>query len=576
MGPTSGIARPLAALVCTAALVAAPARGQTSAPPASDHAGHDGHAMPSVPATVAEWAHGAQLFDGLGEVHRPVTSRVKGVQRWFDQGLSFAWAFNHDEATRSFARAAELDPRCAACWWGLALTVGPNYNLPMLSAPRARVARDALLRAERHARGASPVERALIAALAKRYPDDKPLDPAAALPVLTAYADAMAGVARRFPDDLDVQVLYAESLMNLHAWKLWAPDGTPAPGTETIVATLERVLARDPHHLGANHYLVHALEASPTPQRALAAAGRLAVLAPAAGHLVHMPAHVLHRVGRYEESAEANRRAVVADEKYAASTTPPDYYGMYYGHNLQFLSFSAAMAGRRAEAISAADRGRTSLPDAMLAEMPGVDWYAASNYLARVRFGAWDELLAMPAPVAGLPGLGLAWHYAHTIALAATGRATDARAAYAALAAYAAAIPADAGAGQNLLRDVAAVAVPTTEARVLEAEGHRPEAIARWREAAAAEDRLGYDEPKNWFFPVRHELGAALLRAGDAPGAERVYREDLVQNPDNGWAYKGLSLALRAQGRAAEADETDAKFRRAWSNADVTIAASAY
>ena len=282
---------------------ATPPTTAASATPAPTPVGPDGHQMVRLPTTITEWARGAMLFAGLGNVHRPITTRSPEAQRYFDQGLSLIWAFNHDEATRSFAKAAEIDPACASCFWGVSLTVGPNYNLPFLSEQRSKVAYEALQQAEQNAPGASPVEQALIAALAKRYPAARSLDATSAIPILAAYADAMKDVAQRFPEDLDVQTLYAESMMNTNAWKLWSPDGKPAAGTEQIVATLESVLARDPLHLGANHYYVHAVEASPHPEKGVGAAGRLKSLAPAAGHLVHMPAHILQRIGQYEGAA---------------------------------------------------------------------------------------------------------------------------------------------------------------------------------------------------------------------------------------------------------------------------------
>ena len=534
-------------------------------------------AMAGPPATTADWARGAMLFEGLGKVHRTITTASPLAQRYFDQGLSLMWGFNHDEATRSFARAAALDPHCAACFWGVSLTVGPNYNLPFMSAARAKVAFEALGRARAESAHASPVEQALIGALVRRYPDAGALDPAAALPVLTAYADAMAEVARRFPDDLDVQTLYAESLMNLHAWKLWSPDGTPAPGTTTIVETLQGVLARDPDHPGANHYYIHAMEASPHPELALKSAERVGRMAPAEGHMVHMPAHVLQRVGRYEEASEANRRAATADRAYVGLTRAPDYYSvMYTSHNYQFLAYSAAMEGRRAEAIDAVDQSRAVAPDPMMLMMPGMDWYVAESYGARVRFGLWDELLAMPEPDSRLPGLMGGWLYGRGMALAAKGRAADARTALARLSALADGLAADTGAGQNLLKDVLAVAIPSIEGRIAQAEQRRDDQIAALRRAVSAEDRLAYDEPWNWFTSTRQVLGAALLDAGKAAEAEAVYRADLRRNPDNGWSLFGLAAALKAQGKIEAAAAATAAYKKAWSRADVTLTASAF
>jgi tetratricopeptide (TPR) repeat protein len=517
------------------------------------------------------------LFGGLGNVHRAVTTSSAEAQRYFDQGIALLWGFNHDEATRSFAKAAELDPHCAACYWGISLTVGPNYNLPFLSAERAAVASEALKKAESEAARGSPVEQALIKALAQRYPNATPLKQEAELPVLTQYAMAMKDVAQRFPDDLDVQTLYAESMMNLHAWRLWTPDGAAAPGTAEIVAVLESVLARDPRHPGANHYYVHAMEASPRPEKAVTSAERLRDLMPGAGHLVHMPAHIFQRIGRYEEAAEANRRAAQADEKYGAMTAPPDYYPiMYTAHNYQFLAYSAAMEGRKAETVDAANRSRAAVSDSMLRTMPGTDWYVAEYYTARVRFGLWDDLLATPAPDRRLPGLLGGYLYGLGMAQAATGRVADARASLGSLSALIASLPADTAAGQNQLRDVLSIASAMIEARIASAEARPRDEIAWLRKAVAAEDRIAYDEPKNWFIPTRHALGAALLRSGAGREAEAVYREDLLQNPANGWALYGLRAALESQRKRAEALSVAAEFDGAWRNADVSLRSSEF
>lgn len=530
-----------------------------------------------VPASLADWARGAKLFDGLGDFHRSITTSVPEAQKYFDQGMRLMWAFNHDEATRSFARAAELDPQCASCYWGVSLTVGPNYNLPFLTAERAKVAFDALALSKGNAAHTTSVEQALIQALNSRYPTAAPLDPTTTAPVLTAYAAAMKVVARQFPRDSDVQTLYAEALMNVNAWKLWSADGKPADGTEQIVATLESVLARDPLHPGANHYYVHTMEASLHPEKAVAAAERLKGLMPAAGHMVHMPAHIMQRIGRYEEAAEANRRGVAADDAYVAQTTPPDYYAtMYSSHNYQFLASSAAMEGRRAETISAADGSRKAIADEMLLAMPGADWCVAEQYTARVRFGAWKELLAMPAPDSRLTGLRGGYLYGRAMALAAKGRGQESRGLLSELQALAASKAAEAPAGMNTVRDVLNVAIPVVQARIASAD-HQPDLVlASLRRAVAAEDKLAYNEPRDWFFPVRHLLGAALMEAGKPDDAEEVYREDLQRNPDNGWALYGLGAALKAQGKAADAARVAQQYQAAWKHADVVLASSAF
>ena len=371
--------------------------------PAAETSSAASHMPP--PVTVADWAHGAQLLNGLGSFHRAITTSSAGAQEFFDQGMRLLWAFNHDEATRSFARAAQLDPDCAACYWGVALTVGPNYNLGTMAAPRARVAAEALRKAQQNAPRASPVEQGLIAALATRYPGAEPLGPENLEPVIRAYAAAMRELAGRFPQDLDVQTLCAEAEMNVHAWKLWSAEGEPAEGTSQIVARLESVLRRDPHHPGANHYYIHAMEASPHPEKALAAAARLPGMMPAAGHLEHMPAHILQRVGEYEQAAEANRRGVAADQAYLAATSPLDYYGMYLGHNYAFLAWSAAAEGRKAETLAAVQSLVATVPPDMFLEMGDSGWGLSSQYAALVRFGLWDEAIALGSPDGRAPGL---------------------------------------------------------------------------------------------------------------------------------------------------------------------------
>jgi tetratricopeptide (TPR) repeat protein len=532
---------------------------------------------PPLPTTLAGWSTGARLFDGLGDYHRSVSTKLPEAQRYFDQGMRLLWGFNHDESTRSFARALELDPTCAMCAWGVALSVGPNYNVPMLAEARAKIAFEATKRAQSLAGSAAPVEQALISTLAQRYPNVQPLDPQSNAPILTAYAAAMRTLARRYPGDLDVRTLYAESMMNVHAWKLWSSDGRPAEGTMEIIATLERVLKRDPVHMGALHYYVHAVEASPHPERGLAAAARLRTLAPAAGHLVHMPAHIFHRVGRYEESAEANRNGAAADVAYLAKTSPIDYYpAMYVSHNYQFLAYSAAAEGRDTETLDAVRLSRASVSDAQLQEMPGTDWYVAELYTAPVRFGRWDMLLAEAPPAPGSQSLAGGYLYATSVALAAKNRPAEARERLAQLDTLIAGLSADVPAGQNTLRDVLAVARRVAAARISSAEGRGEDALRDLREAVLLEDGLAYDEPAGWFFPVRHLLGAELLRVGKANDAARTYRDDLARHPGNGWALFGLMQALKAEGRGAEASAAETEFRTAWRQATISISASAF
>jgi tetratricopeptide (TPR) repeat protein len=526
------------------------------------------------PSTIAGWADGAMLFGDLGVWHRPVTTFSAEAQAYFDQGLRLAYGFNHDEAARSFARAATIDPGCAMCFWGLALTLGPNYNTPMLPG-RAQVAWQALERARAAAPRTTPVEQALIAALAVRYAGPEPRPPAQQQAGNVAYAAAMRQVASLYPNDDDVQVLYAESLMDTNPWKLWGPDGTAAPHTEEIVATLETVLLRDPAHPGANHYYIHAVEASPNPGRALAVAERLPSLMPGAGHLVHMPAHIYQRVGNYAWASESNRRAIAADERYLARTRPLGYYPMYVGHNWGFLSYSAAMEGRSAESLAAAREAARALPPEMLTAMPGMDFFAAEPLLAMVRFGRWEELRREPRPPAAYMVQTALWLHARGMADASTDHLDEATQDLAELRTLQASLPADLQAGNNSARDIANVGTLALQARIAEVNGDSNAAVAYWREAVAAQDRLIYAEPADWFYPMRHYLGAALMDAHDYVAAEQVYREDLWRNPGNGWSLYGLRQSLRAQGRTDEAARVWAEFDRAWANADFRLTRTA-
>lgn len=534
---------------------------------------HEKKHTPPEGLTLTSLAEGAVLFDNLGEHQRPVTTSSREAQAFFNQGLRLTYGFNHDEAARSFARAAQLDPSCAMCFWGVALVMGPNYNVPMLP-DRAAVAWEALQRAQALASKATPVEQALIGAVARRYGGPEPRPPPAMKPFNEAYAAAMRDVARRFPNDDDIQVLFAESLMNLNPWKLWSLEGEPAPGTEEIVSRLETVLARSPEHPGANHYYIHTVEASNQPERALPSARRLAGLMPGAGHLVHMPAHIYQRVGMYAEASESNRRAVEADEAYLRQVEPIGYYPMYIAHNWGFLAFSASMEGRSEESLRAARESARVLGPEMVEMMPGMDFFAAEPLLAMVRFGRYDELLEEPRPDAKYPVMLGLWLHVHGLALASKGRLDEARAEHAELEKLATSVPPELTAGNNSARDVLGVAAKVLGASIAERQG-RPYAHAAWDSAVRAADKLAYSEPADWFYPVRHFQGQALLDAKRWKEAEGVYREDLRRNPNNGWALFGLAESLEGQGRAAEAAQVRQRFQKAWANADFQLTRTA-
>ncbi len=564
-------------LLATLLVFAVACAGGSSSPPpgaAASAAAKTAPPPPVVPSSVLALAQGAQRFDDLGTLSRPVGTASPEAQRYFDQGLRLSYGFNHDEATRSFARAAELDPGCAACLWGVAWTLGPNYNVPMLP-DRAQAAWDALQAARERATRAGPVEQALITALATRYRGPQPLDPPGQQPMNEAFAAAMREVAKAHPDDDDVQIIFAESLMDVNPWHLWTLDGKPAPGTEEIVATLERVLGRDPRHPGANHYYIHAVEASTSPDRAVPSAERLPGLMPAAGHIVHMPAHIFQRVGRYADASEANRRAIRADEAYLARTKPPGYYPMYLGHNHGFLAYSASMLGRSEESLRAARAATKAIPPEMLDMMPGMDFFAAEPLLVMVRFGRWKELLVEPRPPAKYPTLTGLWLHARGMALASTGKTGEAQAMMRELRALATTLPPDLIAGQNPASAMCRLGADAIEARVAERARKWKPALAAWQRAVVQEDGFAYNEPADWFYPMRHYLGAALLEAKKPKEAEAVYREDLRRNPNNGWALHGLSASLAAQGRKDEAAVARRKFQEAWKDADIKLTRTA-
>ncbi|MEZ4294883.1 MAG: hypothetical protein R3B70_07890 [Polyangiaceae bacterium] len=522
-----------------------------------------------------EWLAGtAMLLPGMGEHTRAIGAESKEAQAYFDQGLNLLYGFNHDEAARSFAKAAALDPMCAMCFWGVSIALGPNYNMPMLRG-RTALAWEALVRARKLAGQAREVDQALIGALSKRYVGPLYSPPSVQHKRDEAYAAAMREVAAAYPEDADVQVLFAESLMDLDPWRLWTASGQPRAQTMEIVRTLEEVLARAPLHPGANHYYIHAVEASTQPSRGLAAAERLRGLVPGAGHLVHMPAHIFARVGRWEEASAQNRAAAEVDVRAMKRLPPWGYYPMYLAHNYAFLSYTSAMEGRRAESLQAARDAAGVLDKEMLRRMPGMEIAAAAPLQAMVRFGRWEELLEEPRPEPRFLTLDALWLYARGMALAAKQRIPDARARHAELVKRTADVSPGQPAGNNKARDVMDLAAKVLEASIAE-RARDPGAIEAWTAAVELSDELAYGEPPDWFFPVRHALGAALIDAGKFAEAEAVYREDLGRNPENGWALFGLARALRGQGSMKEAAEVEQRFEKAWARAELRISSSAY
>jgi tetratricopeptide (TPR) repeat protein len=512
------------------------------------------------------------LLTNLGTYHRPISTTSTAAQAYFDQGLRLLYAFNHEDAQAAFEEAARLDPLCAVCFWGAALTLGPNINLPAIP-ERAEAAWALLQKARAAASHGSPVEQALIAALAHRYDHPPPTESAAQHALDAAYADAMRKVAKRFPRDADVATLFAEALMDLRPWDFWTPGGTPQPGTAEIVRTLQAVLAAHPDHPGANHYLIHAVEASPHPEAAMASAERLKELEPGAGHLVHMPSHVYIRTGQYAAASEANRQAIAVD---AATAHNRPIYAMYVAHNFQFLWASALMEGRSAESLQAARDMLQRVPTDMLKGMPGFDYLLSYPVVGLARFGRWKEVLQEPIPAADFPTAQGLWHGARGIALLRTKDVAGATAELSALEALRQKTASDAKVAMNSAQDVLGIASDVLAAELALAKGDVASALAHFERAVAAEDALQYDEPPDWGVPVRHQLGAALLSARRPREAEAVYRADLQRHPHNGWALFGLWQALEAQGQTAEATRTRLAFDEAWKRADVQLSASAF
>jgi tetratricopeptide (TPR) repeat protein len=505
------------------------------------------------------------LYRGLGDVSHPVTTSSPLAQKYFDQGLAFTYGFNHYEAERSFEQAALLDPKMPMAYWGVALVLGPNYNMPQ-DRESGRRAFAAIKRAHSLEGNASAEERDLIEALSLRYGSDGLQTRARE----QAYADAMRAVAHRYPGDLDVQTLFAESLMDLHPWQLWNNDGTPGVDTDEIVAVLESVLKRNPHHIGANHYYIHALEASPDPSRATASARRLAALAPGAGHLVHMPAHIYVRTGYFHAAAQANENAIETDRKFFAASKEAGMYPLvYYTHNIHFLCYCEMIEGRRADALRSARTLVALVPLDTVRKMPMAEFVLPVPYFVEARFGEWDAALAEPAPQKDLLYTVAMWHYVRGLAFSATGEPAQADRERKQLDAAAKAIPADRPLGStNQARNVAELARALLAGEILSARGDRQGAIAKFTEAVRRQDALNYDEPPIWYFPVRERLGRELRAAARVRDAELVYREDLKKNPGNPRSLYGLARCLRAEGRAAEAAGAERQFRGQWRWAD--------
>jgi len=505
----------------------------------------------------------ATLMQGYGDLHHPVSTTNSQAQQFFDQGLRQIYAFNHDEAVRSFQRAADLDPKLAMAYWGVAEAVGPNYNDPA-SDDRFAAAHTSIQKAVDLSSSASPAEQAYIKAMALRFPADPKADRRQAA---EAYHDAMREVSKKFPDDLDAATLFAESGMNLNPWGLWLVDGSPREGTNEIVATLESVMRRDPNHLGAIHYYIHATEASANPDRALAGANKLAALAPGAGHIVHMPAHVYIRTGDYEAAVKTNEQAAAVDRAYLKATGVQGIYpAMYYSHNLHFIAMCSAMNGNYEEAKKNADMLAAHVGP-YVKDMPMVEGFMTIPMAVDIRFHKWADILKMPQPDPAMQVATVFWHFARGMALAGTGKVKEAEADYAIIAEAEKITPEDAifnAPINNKTKDILKIAQDVLGAKIAMAKGDNAGAITMLTDAVALQDTLKYGEPPDWFFPVRESLGAALLMNGDAAGAEKVFRADLDRNPRNPRSLFGLHEVLKTQKRDYDAGFVQKQFQAAW------------
>jgi len=515
-----------------------------------------------------------QVFAGMGPHQRHVTTKSAEAQNYFNQGLNWMYAFNHDEAVRSFTRAAELDPDCAMAWWGVAYAQGPNYNDSIMSEHRSAAAWQALQNALAVDDDETPTERALIAALTSRYADPAPED---RVELNVAFANAMAKVWAEHPDDSDVGTIYAESLMVQHPWELYTCDRQPArEETNTVVTLLEQVMALDPENPGANHLYIHAIEPSDDKDRGIVIADRLSDMVPGAGHLQHMPAHIYVQVGMWERSIDQNEKAMACDVKYRALSPEQGIQNGYMTHNSHMLAFSAMMIGRERDAMAAAQAMWDDLPEQALREYgPFFEAWMCSKYDVEKRFGRWDALLAEPAPPDFLPTTIAVWRAHRAIAYAAKHDFDNAVREHEAFRAAKAAVP------ETTMWDTYDTAMKFLSVSDLFIEGEIALQQEKWdeaarllEEAAVIEDSLGYGEPPMWLQPVRHTLGAVYMKMGRYSDAERTYRDDLDKWRDNGWSLYGLSRALEEQGKTDEARVTKEKFDRVWAGADEPIETS--
>lgn len=522
-----------------------------------------GPASDATSADASEWA------EGLGKHHHPVSTSNPDAQRAFDEGLILVYGFNHDEAIRSFKKAAELDPALGMAYWGIALALGPNYNLDV-TPENEKAAYESIQKAIQLSRSAPQQEKDYIKALSVRYsndprPDIKAMD--------RAYATAMKQLSQKYADDLDAATLHADSMMLLRPWKLWTKDGKPQEGTDEIVTVLESVMKRNPDHVGANHLYIHAVEASNHPERALEASARLPGLAPSAGHLVHMPSHIYQRVGDYEAAGNSNVAAIESDEDYFRVMKPPAgaYSMMYYPHNIHFLAVARSMEGRSSEAYQAARKLVTYVAP-HVAHMPPLEGFMPAEDMVLVRFGQWDDILRSPERDKSMPTTHALWRFARGMAMVAKDNPAMAKREYEQFVAETKAIPRDAGFSMfNSAHQVLSIADKVLEAKLALANNQTSTAIELLEEAVKQEDALNYTEPPDWIIPCREMLGGVLLRAGRPADAERIFRKDLQYNPRSGRSLFGLMESLKTQGKTWDVMLVEQQLDASWKKADVKL-----
>lgn len=521
---------------------------------------------------------GAPLFAGMGDYDRAITTANPDAQKYFNQGMVLAFGFNHAESIRSFKAAQKLDPTCAMCYWGEALATGPNINVTsngkaILSEKDAQAAKAAINKALELQGSATPLEQALIQAQAKRYSDDPT---AARAPLDTAYAQAMGEVVANYPDDNDAAAIYAESWMNTMPWDYWSDDGNPKEDTVKVISALESILERKPDHPLALHLYIHATEASSNPGRAEDEADMLADLVPASGHLVHMPAHIYWRVGRYEDAAQANIKAAAVDEEYIAQCNAQGFYpALYYPHNIHFLWAAASMSGQSELAISSAFKVADNVHLEQIEAYPTIEFFKTIPLLSQVQFAKWDDILATPQPPEDLDFSNAIWHYARGVAFARTGHPDKASAEQESVAATKDSVQVNfLDSADYPASTLLNIADALLAGEIALAENELDAAVSHFQKAVGLQDTLPYTEPPFWYYPTRQSLGAAQLRAGKFEDAEATYRADLAAMPRNGWSMFGLTEALKKQGRLQEAEAVQAKFDIAWSNADIVLTGS--